>query len=186
MPFIPGLGGTTGKIGLQAISDAAAGVGQLAPDGQQAIYEPEDGIYTDYAVRNHYEWDPQTYMLPILSPEGWLGQKAAFVCLSEPSLATWICDWTAERRGLPPDVPAAETGDLNVVLLYTYVDPDMLELMGDGETLIYRLSGTYVYGFKDSAKAKMYHGKPPWMSDQARPAMRVKGKLEKGISSLGG
>lgn len=166
------------------VSVVLPGPGSPPPGVDGALYDPaenSDGIYDDVAVENHYEFDPNTFMLPITSPAGYAGQKAAFVCLSEPTLATWVADWSVSKRGIAPTVPSEETSDPNVVLLYKYIDPNMLKLMGNGTTVVYRLSGTYVYGFKDSSKAKMYHGRPPWMAKSV--GMKLSEKFQKGIIS---
>jgi hypothetical protein len=56
--------------------------------------------------------------------------------------------WTAERLGSMPDLPNPNVNDTNLVLMDTIIDPAAPELLQDGESHIFRVSGQYTYGMK--------------------------------------
>ena len=74
-----------------------------------------------------------------------------------------IVDWTAEKVGNAPTVPSWELNDPNQVLLDKHFEPAMVEKRPSA-VIVYRLSGTYIYGFKNPSQAKLHYGRPPWMS----------------------
>lgn len=164
----------TSKFSSQADSDQEPGdetlvvpdvsVSPLNASDQQALFDTESdlGIYTDYAVVNRYEFDHGIYMMGVTSPGGFQGNSAAFVQLKAETLL-WIADWTARKNGEMPGIPSFQQTDPNVVLLDTHFEPSMTEVMADGVTVVYRISGSYVYGFKNPNIANMFHGRPPWL-----------------------
>lgn len=125
-----------------------------------------DGIWNDYEIHSAYEQDRRTYMLPLCHPKGYRGQTAAFVQLAAPTL-TWCVDWTASKAGAMPEapdprlvvvavlrgggVPAGVVAGHNPewVLLDAHVEPVSPPTFADGQTPLYRLSGTYWYGHRD-------------------------------------
>lgn len=133
---------------------------------QDALFDlPEiiDGVFTDYRIVGHYEADGQIYMMPVTSPDGLEGDKVAFVKLAAGTLL-WIVDWTAEKINVRPSIPNPALGDNNLVLMDKHFQPEMVFMKPDSKGAIgYRLSGTYVYGFKDPERATLYYGRPPWM-----------------------
>jgi hypothetical protein len=132
--------------------------------GEGALYDEDeisDGVWNDYWIVNRYESDGQIYMMPVTHPEGFDGDSVAFVKLAGGTLL-WISDWTAEKTGAKPSIPKPDLQDENIVLLDTIVLPAQVLKRPSGE-IIYRISGTYVYGFKNPSKATMYYSRPPWM-----------------------
>ena len=136
---------------------------------QGGQYETGDpaAIYTDYEVRSCYEKDRHIYMMPVTSPEetAALDGTVAFVQLAMPTLI-WIADWTARRQKEKPEMPdprliiAVGLGqkgllvtipDKNWVLLDDCYEAAQYTLLIDGETPVWRLSGTYVYGHRKPA-----------------------------------
>lgn len=105
----------------------------------------EHGIQTDYLINNHYEQDRHTYMAGVTSPGGFLGAGAAFFRLALPTLL-WVSDWTARRVGDKPKIARPESTSGRWVLLHAMATPAQLDLMGDGNSPVYRVTGTYVYG----------------------------------------
>lgn len=112
------------------------------------------GLFTDCFIRNRYEKNPHTFMLPITSPNGFQNQKAAFVRLAEPTLV-WISEWTIAKLGEKPIVPNPAPASSNWVLISanpaigeSYDLPTIL-VGPDGVTPLYRISGTYIYGCKN-------------------------------------
>ena len=168
------------QTGTQYTKQASVVVGDIPITSADALYQSDGvaGIYTDYMVRNHYYFPQGNVMVGVTDTGGFQNMGSAFMCLENPQ-ATWLADWTAEKRGSPPVIPTWKTDDPNVVLLARWFDPDMLELMADGSSVVYRISGTYYYGFKDPDKARLYHGRPPWM--QSSVSMRVLGRFKTGI-----
>lgn len=125
----------------------------------------DDGIVTDYLVRNRYERDRHTYLMPITSPDGFQGQSCAFVQLAAPTLL-WIADWTAEKNGAVPEIPHPTPADPNWVLLDEHVEPNEILVGPDGQSPTYRISGTYVYGHRNPSAqiiTNVAFARPPWI-----------------------
>ncbi len=142
-------------------------VSEIPPDDNRALYieQPLDTIFTDYMVHNHYENPNNIYMAGMTSPEGFNGHSVAFFQLAAPTLL-WVADWTASRAGDPPIRPSEFPGDPNWVLLYKKYQPAQLALMPDGETPLYRISGTYVYGHLNPSidlSNEVTFPRAPWM-----------------------
>lgn len=151
-------------------------VGTVLPgddDAQGTLYQNSGsdpiGIFDDYVINNRYEDDPHRYMLGITSPNGFNGNRAAFVQLASSTLL-WIADWTACRTSSQPIIPKKESDDPGWVFLYAMPETSNVVFAGaDGKTPLYRISGTYVYGQR-SPSANVYdhvvYGRPPWIMDQ--------------------
>lgn len=157
------LGGALGA-GVSAIIR----FGMVTPTDNAALFNEngDAGIWEDWFIRSEYISDYHRYMLPLTSPEGFQGATCAFVQLAAPT-TLWVVDWTCEKRTSPGDYPVypdPQPTKPNIVLLDIKIMPDMVNMGADGVSPIYRLSGVYTYGFKDPTKAKMYHGRPPWMN----------------------
>lgn len=125
--------------------------------------EISDGIFTDYKISNFYEADGQIYMMPVTSPNGFDGDQVSFVKLAAGTLL-WIVDWTAEKVNAKPSIPNPSLDDANLVLMDKHFEPEGLLMKPSGSgAVIHRISGRYVYGFKNPSQAKLYYGRPPWM-----------------------
>lgn len=135
-----------------------------------------DGIWNEYLIEEVYEQDRRTYQLPLCHPRGFRGATAAFVQLAAPTLVCCV-DWTAAKMGAMPEAPNPDMVAVNVlraggigvggagvqgvldavrantpwVLLDAWVEPAAPAFAADGQTPLYRLSGTYFYGHKDPA-----------------------------------
>lgn len=147
--------------------------GALFDEGEIA-----EGVWTDYVVVNHYERDKQRYMMPVTSPDGFDGDSVAFAALAGETLL-WYSDWSAEKMGAAPSIPDPEQDDPNIILLDELVEPAILLLKPD-DSVVYRISGTYVYGFKNPKDVTFYHGRPPWM-DQTVDCAVSPGQYRAGI-----
>lgn len=127
-------------------------------------------IWTDYAIRNRYENDGHIYMMPVAQPAGVVSQgqpTVAFVQLAAPT-TLWVADWTASRFQICPDIPDPNQVKARWILMDQHVEPAEMELAGDGQTPLYRISGTYVYGcLNPSAQPTddMAFGDPAWLDD---------------------
>lgn len=146
-------------------------VDAIDPDAQNAKWvagsSAESSIWNDYMINNRFEEDPHRYMMGITSPNGFKGTSVAFVQLAAKTLL-WIADWTVMRTGAKPIIPSKIPSDPEWVFLDAHYEPGMVELMPDGETAKYRLSGIYVFGHKnpsDNILANMYFSRPPWLQD---------------------
>ena len=125
--------------------------------------EISDGIFTDYRIVNRYESDGQIYMMPVTHPSGFNGDSVCFVKLAAGTLL-WIVDWTAEKVGAKPSIPKPDIEDPNLVLMDKHFEPESLLLKPDDKgKVIHRISGTYVYGFKNPSQSTLYYGRSPWM-----------------------
>lgn len=101
-------------------------------------------------------------------PGGDAGDDAptqVFLTLSRPTQRK-VVDWSCERVGRPPQVPAADPTDPNLVLIDTgHIEMMEPNLVADGVNVAYRLRGRYVYGLKRPIKASESVPFPtaPWM-----------------------
>lgn len=176
--------GIAGGIAAAAGAAAQAVFGSNPPtDGAaQFSVQGDQGIWEDWYVRNTYPSSRHRYQLPLTSPNGFQGASCAFVQLAAPT-AAWVCDWSCEYRTNPGDYPRYPdpVPNLNnIVLLDVVLMPDMVEQGADGTSTMYRISGTYYYGYKDAKKAVFYHGRPPWMSQKV-PRTVVQSKQTRDI-----
>jgi len=148
----------------QTVTEATVTLGTVTLDDNSGMWSitPANGIYTDYLVENRYESDHHIYMMPVTSPGGFQGNQVAFCKLAAETIL-WIADWTAERLGSEPPLPDPDPQDANVILLDEHYEPMMLGLGADGVSVLYRTSGTYVYGFLNPSQAILNHGRPPWL-----------------------
>jgi hypothetical protein len=160
MPF-----GINAVVGEEQLPTVFVSIGDVTNDGPSGKWiDPPEGIFTDYWVVNRYERDRQRWMLGVTSPDGFNGDQVAFVQLAADTLLL-VSDWTAERRGEQPTIPQEEPADENLVLLDDHYEPAQLLLGANGQTAQYRISGTYVYGFKNPNQAQITYPRPPWLAD---------------------
>lgn len=152
---------------IQEIPQAEVEFGDVTDDDQLSLFEDDEGIWVDYLVVNRYEKDYHRYMMGITSPDGFLGDSAAFVQLASPTLL-WVADWTAAKYGERPKIPDPVQRIDDWVLLDEQYEPSMLAVASDGVTPIYRISGTYVYGHRrpslDTINDLVFP-QAPWITD---------------------
>jgi hypothetical protein len=173
----------------QKIPTVSVTTGSVEPDGIQAKTSLSDeplGVYTDYVVKNRYERDRHVYMTPIASPNKFQGSSVAFVQLSSPTLL-WIMDWTASRILKQPLIPDSTPPTSDWILLDEHMEPVNMELMADGVTPRYRISGTYVYGHKNPnvrVHKDASFPQPPWMDGSFPNGRNVPdSSIQKGIAA---
>ena len=139
------------------------------PTGGGKYTQPssDNTVVADTKIFSRYEKDRGVYAAGISSPDGFKGDSVAFFQLFSPVLL-WIVDWTSCKVGAKPEVPDPTSKDSNWILLDENWEPSMMSLMPDGETPIFRLSGTFVYGCRNP-KAKTNQNvtfpRPPWIQD---------------------
>lgn len=178
-------------------------IAPVLPDGAPAkgYVDPDPGddisIFTDYQAVNRFERDYHRYMMPIASPQGFQGKSAAFVQLAAETVL-WISDWTAARFHKQPLIPDPDTGSADFELLDVQLETSMLMIGPDGDTPLYRISGVYVYGKRQSGASPLdgvSYPRPPWLQDifdRSQPSVTlVKGLITPGSvgtvsTSLGG
>ena len=158
--------GTNAQVEQEELQQVYVNIGNVTNDGPPGKWiDPPEGIFTDYWVVNHYEKDRQRWMLGVTSPDGFQGDQVAFVQLAADTLLL-VSDWTAERRGTKPKIPQEEPADENLVRLDDHYEPAMLLLGANGQSAQWRISGTYVYGFKNPNQAQLTYPRPPWLADE--------------------
>ncbi len=159
--------------------------GELQVDYSATGVNDETGAAhtVDTMMYSCYPAEQQVYMLPVTSPDGFAGQTCAFVQLAAPTLA-WVFDWTIMREGSQPAIPDPTPQDTDWVLLCATPEPMMQTVQIDGNTPVYRMSGTYVYG-RRTAPANPYtavcYPRPPWVAN-VFPRNVQTTLLEKGLS----
>lgn len=158
-----------------ADGDVTVNVGTVTANDSNGRYlDPGDSIWTDYVIHNRYERDGCRYMMGITSPGGFQGASVAFTQLASPTLL-WICDWTASRISIKPIIPNPISQDPNWVLLDDWYEPCHEDLLPDGVSSVWRISGTYVYGHTNPnaiATMNINFPRPPWLdatSDRTVP-----------------
>lgn len=153
--------------GSAQIGGAVASVSNIT-DASATVYanDNDEGIYTDYFTNHRYEYDRHIYNSALTSPNGYNGSKTATFRLGTETLLL-IVDWSIERRadaGDYPIWPQSDPQNDNIILVDKHIECKHLDAMSDGKTVVYRISGTYVYCFKNPALVNMVHGRPVWMS----------------------
>lgn len=156
---------TTVSIGNVGFEDQVS-----MDDTQSALVDdgmPGDFTWGDYVIKNHYEKDGHRYMLPVTSPTGLNGTTVSFVQLGSPTLL-WISDWTASRAGTKPYIPPPLANDPDWILLDEHLEPEMIVVVGDAQTPVYRISGTYVFGHTNPSanlNDNCNWARPPWLDN---------------------
>jgi hypothetical protein len=154
--------------GTEPGKEAVVTVGTLSTQDAPSKYaDTGQGVWADYQAYSRFERDNHLYMMGMTSPSPFQGNSVAFVQLAAPTLL-WILDWTAARRGSQPTVPDPTPSDPNWVLLDQWYRPVAPKVLDDGQTPVYRLEGTYVYGHRSPAAnmiANMSFPRVPWLDD---------------------
>jgi hypothetical protein len=149
--------------------------GPITPDSEEGEYVEGDttAIWGDYVIENHYYEDKQIYMMGLTSPNGFNfaqgTQTVAFAQIAAPTLL-WIMKWTVKRSNLQPKIPNPNPMDDNWIMLARMPVNRNTELHPDGQSVIYRVSGIYVYGHKRPSKdiiSNIAIPRPAWMEDSA-------------------
>lgn len=153
----------------EATTEAEVVVGNVSIEDELGEYLPiaESNIFTDYVITNRFEKDYHRYMMGITSPNGFQGNRAAFVQLASPTLL-WIADWTVARYNEQPPIPDPESADPNWILLDEHPELFLLTVSPDGATPRYRISGTYVYGHTNPSVQTVNDvnfPRPPFLAD---------------------
>ena len=143
--------------------------GQVTPNESPGNFNTDvNTFWEDYMIVNRYERDNHIYMGGMTSPTAFQGSSVAFYQLSAPTLL-WMADWTASQWLSSPVIPDTLTGDSNWVLLdITNIEAAMLGISPDGQSNLYRLSATYVYGHRNPNPTVWYnlsYPRPPWLKD---------------------
>ena len=130
-------------------------------------------VFTAYEMTSRLEKDGHIYMGGMTSPGGLLGQTAAFVQLAVPTLLK-IVEWDASKLGNQPEIPDPRLAneDANWVLLDEWPINHGLKLAADGVTVLYEMSGVYVYGHRNPAALTIQNAgypAPPWLIQTSVP-----------------
>lgn len=142
------------------------------PDDENAFVDEDasdtTGPYAHYTVNSRYENAQNVLQLPVASTglQSYGNLSSVFAQVAAP-LTSLILDWSAEQVGDTPAVPSdLMQDDANAVLLSSTYIPGELDLAADGTSVIYKIAGQLVYGFKDQSQVLVQHAIPPWMSSQ--------------------
>lgn len=130
---------------------ASVTVARIELDDNSGNYVASPGCWADFYIQSRYEGDYHRYMAGMTSPGGFRGGTAAFFQLAAPTLL-WIVEWTAAKWLEVPEIPdpniSQSANGGGWVLLDTWFETSGLSADGTGHNVLYRISGTYVYGQK--------------------------------------
>lgn len=129
--------------------------------------EVDGGEWGPCRIRSRFEKDPNIYMMPISSPNGFQGQSVAFVQVAAPTLL-WIVEWAVSRWRNSPTAPNPSVNDSNWVLLNDYWSPDDAKEGQGGDIPFFALRGRFVYGHKNpdpSTWHNVTYPRCPWIED---------------------
>ena len=129
------------------VSQSNENFDNVTSDGKFATPPDNGSVYPTYKVRHRYEGDPHIYMLgttadPTASP---YSDPVAFVQLSQET-RLWICEWSATRWGEKPKMPDYRIADTGWVFMKAIFQPEQTLVGADGVSVVYKVSGTYIYG----------------------------------------
>lgn len=165
----------------ELVPEAIVNVGTLVPSDAEADFidlSPPLSFFVDYMINSRFESDKHIYMMPLASPTPFNGASVAFCQLASPTLI-WVVDWTASKLLEQPEIPdSTDPVVLNDgwVLLDEHYEPVMVTKGSDGETPLYRISGTYVYGNTNPATITiedLTFPRPPYLQDEDDRSMPV-------------
>jgi hypothetical protein len=148
---------------LRTVPAASVLVARKLPLASPAFFKTDPGgPYNSWAMRSAYQNEKNILQLPVAKE----GALPVFLKLAAGTL-TRVVEWTVSRAGARPKIPDPESSDPNLVLLRADITPESVELAGDGQTPVYRISGRYTYGAKDPDQVKLTGGVPPFLGRQA-------------------
>lgn len=124
--------------------------------------EVSTGVYTFYEMEIDYQQNAQILQLPYMDTSL---TACSFVPVSQATLRK-IVSYKAERWGQQPTLPNNLTTDPNLVLLYWNSAPQNIDLAPDGQTYIYRQTGTYIYGVIDPTQEQFLPAVAPYIAAQ--------------------
>lgn len=158
MPNIPAPPTGTGTlINVVPALPLAANYGQFITD--------RAGVWEYYFIKNSYDTDQHVFQMGVTSPSGFNGSTVAFVQTAAPTLV-WTCEWSARRQGSLPSIPdPIDLVDKEWVLLHTQIEPEIVDVLPDGFTYVYTISGIYWYGHANPSQVQMFYPKAPWLAD---------------------
>lgn len=128
----------------------------------EVIYSEDtrsSGIYTDYHLDCRYDTDECKFQVPVAgrttSSPGKLraSDRSCVVLPYAYPVSRLIVEWTAERLGAKPAMPRPRHANPKVELLKHSVTPAAMEVVADGATPVYRVSGRYEYALHESVEA---------------------------------
>lgn len=120
--------------------------GEEVTNAAQYVQE-DDRIGVHYMAYNSYDHRQGVHLVGVTSPDGFKGQNCAFVQLTAPT-NVWVFRWTSASFFGKPRIPDATPLNKDWVLLQRLPEIPMVTVGPDGETPLYRVTGTYVYGKK--------------------------------------
>lgn len=129
------------------------------------------GIYNDYFIRSYYRDRENIVASPNSTPSG--GPEKTSICQWANPMTDLVVEWTANQVGDWPKVPSKESEDDNLVLIEAQVWPEAPGIQGDMTTLVYSISGQYVYAVIEQDELQMQSGIVPWMDTTAYPASPI-------------
>lgn len=92
---------------------------------------------------------------------------AAFVTVAGQAMQVTVT-WVAGRTGSPPQLPTYQPQDSNLVAIAGSIVAKEVVPNMDGSSLVYMVSGYYIYGVKDPAKYQITPAVPPMFDDGVR------------------
>lgn len=158
---------TTPQVESSPVITISVGEVNFTDTDARVVEEAQaNSIIDDYTVFSHYEKDRRTYQIPLSSPGDIDGDTVAFVALSRTTLL-WVVDWTVQSSRAKPKAPAKSSNN-RFIWLDEWLEPAQIGLGPDGETPVYRLSGTYFYGCRNPSaelREDISFPLPPWIQD---------------------
>jgi hypothetical protein len=142
-------------------------------------HSPDLSFFTEYYVENEYENDQHKYMGGLTSPSGFNGSTVAFVQLAMPTTLL-VSKWTALKALNQPEYPTYQISDGSPwLILDAWFTPASMTTGSDGTTVLYRLSGVYIFGAKNPSAQitnDMNFPRPAWLNpagvDRTLPATK--------------
>lgn len=122
--------------------------------------------YTTYKAKTTYYFNAGTLLAPVAAPERAGGERtpAEIIQVSAP-YGGKVVQYVAERQGKAPQVPSPEPNGNNQVLYTAEIVTESPDLMTEGRTYLYRVSGTYAYHFRQPVAfqdGRFYMGGAPF------------------------
>lgn len=96
--------------------------------------------YNDYSIDSSYEWESGLLQVPVAGPPG---SPSVLIQVHAPYSRKTV-SWNAQRYGLKPLLPSANTGNANEVL-YNWVCSPQAPVLSATGTPQYAVSGQYEY-----------------------------------------
>jgi hypothetical protein len=148
----------------------------------------QNSPYTNYQIKTSYIFKHGRLHLPIaVDPAGNSTKTSTVVNIHAP-MSRKLVEWRAQRVGAVPKIPDPNVSNGNLVILESDISPVSWELLPDGNSRAFHVTGRYLYACKEAIGAgdALPIDAPPWINYPYGETQIVASDYQHGIIDPGG